>query len=234
VQQIERTTRATSQTVSEVKSKIDAHAELKTGGTSFLIDPRGYLVTNAHVVKDVKIVYVQNSKGDNFKAVIVFVNPLQDLAILKIDDSDYTTGGPLPYGINKKGGADLGEPIFILGYPRNEIVYGQGYLSAKTGYDGDSSSCQITVSANPGNSGGPVLNEKGEVIGILSTKQVQADETVFALKSRNIYAAIDSLRKDTTGTYPTIRMSAVSTIKTLNRVDQVKRIEDCVFMVKGY
>ena len=233
VNDLEHNQMVTRHELNEVKKTIDSKAEQKTGGTSFLIDWRGYLVTNAHVVKDVSSVVVQNRKGDQFKARIVFMNPLQDLAILKIDDSDYHAQGPLPYGI-RKGGADLGEPIYTLGYPRDEIVYGQGYLSAMTGYDEDTSSCQITVSANPGNSGGPVLNEKGEVIGILSTKQVQADGAVFALKSRNIYAALDSLRRDTANTYPVIRVSSVSMVKNLGRVEQIKRIEDCVFMVKGY
>lgn len=207
--------------------------ELKTGGTSFLIDGRGYLVTNAHVINGVSTVYVANKKGENFKVKVVFINPLQDLAILKIDDSDWEAPGVLPYGI-KHGGADIGERIFTLGYPRNEIVYGEGYMSAKTGYNDDTSSYQITVSANPGNSGGPVLNEKGEVVGILQAKQEQEDGAVFALRTRSIYSALDSMRKDTSNTYPNIRVSSVSTIRTLNRVDQVKKIEDCVYMVKGY
>jgi S1-C subfamily serine protease len=234
VTSVERTQTAMRQQLNEVAKTITpSPTELKVSGTSFLIDGRGFLVTSAHVVKDVSSVFVANQKGDNFKARIIFVNPLQDLAILKIEDSTWEPVGPLPYGI-KKAGAELGEPIFTLGYPRNEIVYGQGYLSAKTGYNGDTISCQVTVSANPGNSGGPVLNEKGEVIGILSTKQLQTDGAVFALKSRNIYAALDSLKKDTTNTYPTIRVSSVSTIRSLDRVDQIKKIEDCVYMVKGY
>jgi serine protease Do len=225
--------RAINQQLNEVKSKIDPKAELKGTGTSFLIDGRGYLITNAHVIRDVSTVYVQNRKGDNFKARIVFSDPIQDLAILKIDDSDFHYQGPLPYGI-KRSGSDLGESIFTLGYPRPEIVLGEGYLSAKSGYNGDSSSYQIYVPANPGNSGGPVLNNKGEVIGILSTKQREADGAVFALKSRNIYMALDSLKRDTTQTYPNIRVSSISMITTLDRTSQIKKIEDYIYMVKGY
>ncbi len=229
----ETSLKAIHQQLNEVKSKIDPKADLKGTGTSFLIDGRGYLITNAHVVKDVSTVFVQNMKGDNFKARIVFENPLQDLAILKIDDSDFHYQGPLPYGI-KRGGSDLGESIFTLGYPRPEIVFGEGYLSAITGYNGDSSSYQIYVPANPGNSGGPVLNSKGEVIGILSTKQREADGAVFALKSKNIYMALDSLKRDTTQTYPNIHVSSISIITKLDRSAQIKKIEDYVYMVKGY
>ena len=74
-----------------------------------------------------------------------------------------------------KTSSDIAEPIFTLGYPRDEIVYGEGYLSAKSGYKGDTLSCQISVAANPGNSGGPVFNHDGEVIGILSAKETEAE-----------------------------------------------------------
>jgi S1-C subfamily serine protease len=233
VNNLDASQRVINQQLNEVKSKIDPKAELKGTGTSFLIDGRGYLITNAHVVKDVSTVFVQNRKGDNFKTRIVFENPLQDLAILKIDDSDFHYQGPLPYGI-KRNASDLGESIFTLGYPRPEIVLGEGYLSANTGYNGDSASYQIYVPANPGNSGGPVLNSKGEVIGILSTKQREADGAVFALKSKNIYMALDSLKRDTTQTYPNIHVSSISIITKLDRSAQIKKIEDYVYMVKGY
>ena len=91
---------------------------------------------------------------------------------------------------------NLGEAIFTLGYPRDEIVYGEGYLSAKTGYRGDSLTCQIAVAANPGNSGGPVLDKNGEVIGVLSNRQEHVQGAVFAIRSKNIYLALDEMKKD--------------------------------------
>jgi S1-C subfamily serine protease len=135
----------------------------------------------------------------------------------------------IPYGISKLA-TDLAEPIFTLGYPRNEIVYGQGYLSAKSGLNGDSLSCQITIAANPGNSGGPVLNQNGEVIGVLSTRQVSAEGVVFAIQSIYIYSVLNDLKKaDTT---LKVKAPAVSSLKGMDRPQQVKKIEDYVFMVK--
>ncbi len=105
--------------------------------------------------------------------------------------------------------------------------------SAKTGFHGDTISCQIAVSANPGNSGGPVFNKNGEVIGILSTAQIKAQGVVFAIKSKNVYYAIDSLKKTDTS-YQKIKAPSVSNIRGLDRVQQVKQIEDCVYMVKSF
>ena len=199
-------------------------------GTGFMIDSKGYLVTNAHVVRNAKAVVVQNKKGENFNARVVFTDFAKDLVILKIEDDSFKTLMNVPYGISKSS-SDLAESIYTLGYPRNdEMVYGQGYLSAKTGLNGDSLNCQITIAANPGNSGGPVLNHNGEVIGVLSTRQVSAEGVVFAIQSKYIYAVLNDLKK--TDTSLKVKTPAVSSLKGMDRTQQVKKIEDYVFMVK--
>ena len=216
---------------SEPVTKIPEDVNVKSGGTSFLIDVKGFLVTNAHVIGENTHVVVQNSKGQEFKAAIIKMDLGSDLAILKIEDADFKPLASLPYGFRKSGG-DLGEQIFTLGYPRDEIVYGEGYMSAKTGFNGDTLACQISVAANPGNSGGPIINSHGEVIGILSARQIQAEGTVFAVKAKTIFKSVDELKEE--GPYEKIRIASVSSIKGLDRVQQIKKIQDCVFMVKTY
>jgi serine protease Do len=210
--------------------KAPVNAPVKFGGTGFLIDGKGYLVTNAHVVKDAKSIVVQ-SKGQEYKATLVHIDLDRDLAILKIDDEDFKPVSSLPYGF-KKAGSDLGEQIFTLGFPRDEIVYGEGYMSASTGYNGDTMSYQIAVAANPGNSGSPIFNKNGEVVGILSTRQLETQGFVFAVRSKNIFKTLDDLKKDTT--YQNIKMNAISSVKGMDRTQQIKKIEDCVFLVKTY
>ena len=106
-------------------------------------------------------------------------------------------------------------------------------MTAKTGFQGDTLSCQIGVAANPGNSGGPVFNKHGEVIGIVNTRQVAAQGVVFAITAKNIYKLLDDMvAKDTT--LMKIKLPASSAIKGLDRVQQIKKIEDCVFMVRSY
>jgi S1-C subfamily serine protease len=217
--------------INEIKSKAPVDERPIAAGTSFLIDAKGYLITNAHVLKGSSTIIVSNNKGQEFKAVKVHVDVAKDLAILKIEDEDFKPYSSLPYSI-RKSNVELGEQLFTLGFPRDEIVYNEGYLSAKTGYNGDTISCQIAVSANPGNSGGPVLNKNGEVIGILSTAQQNAEGVVFAIKSKSIYQAIDDLKKEDS-TYK-LKAPSTTTLRGMERVQQIKHIEDCVFMVKSF
>ena len=199
----------------------------KFGATSFLIDGNGYLVTNAHVVNNAKNLIVENSKGEQFIALTVYINKTTDLAILKIQDTSFKKINTLPYSIPKNT-ALLGSQIFTLGFPREEVVYGEGYLSAKSGLFGDSTSYQLNVSVNPGNSGGPVFNKNGEVIGIISSKETNADGVVFAIKSKNIYDALDEIKKD-----EPIKLPAGKSLKGMEREQQIQKIQDYVFMVKG-
>jgi S1-C subfamily serine protease len=161
---------------------------------------------------------------------LVQLDLVKDIAVLKIVDQEFKPFSYLPYGI-RKANTDIAEPIYTLGFPRNEIVYGEGYLSAETGINGDTLSCQITIAANPGNSGGPIFNHNGEVIGILSTKEIQAEGVVFAIQSKYIFDAIEQLKKDTS--YQKIKVNTNSTLRGMDKVQQVKKVKNYVFMVKG-
>jgi S1-C subfamily serine protease len=195
--------------------------------TGFLFDGNGFLITNAHVVDNVRNIVVENKKGEQFFAKVVYANKTTDLAILKITDTSFKKVSGLPYTFSKSS-SELGEHIFTLGYPREEVVYGEGYLSAKSGYFGDTASYQISISVNPGNSGGPVINKNGEVIGIISSKETNADGVVFAIKSKNIFTAL----KDVKGN-DSIKLPVTNSLKGLDRVQQIKKLEDFVYMVKG-
>lgn len=204
--------------------------QFKSGGTGFLIDGKGYLVTNAHIIRNSNNIAVINSKGEEFNVTVVSTDNTRDIAILKIDDRNFKPIASLPYGISKTV-SDVAEAIYTLGYPRNDIVYSEGYLSARTGFNGDTLSCQLGIAANRGNSGGPVFNHNGEVIGIISTKETEAEGVAFAIQSKYIYDAIDALKKDTT--YQSLKLPAKSSLRGMDKQQQVKKIQDFVFMVKG-
>ena len=189
------------------------------------------MVTNAHVL-DGSGAIVTDKDGHEYKSKIVSIDHSKDLAVLQIVDNDYKTVKNLPYSI-RRGQPDLGEELFTLGYPREEIVCGVGYLSAKTGYKGDTSSCQLSLTVSPGNSGAPVFSKNGEIIGIITTRQSQTEDVVFALKANNIYSMIDSLKSQDTS-LKRLKMPSGTSLKNMDRVSQIKKAEDYVFLIKTY
>jgi serine protease Do len=219
--------------VNDLKAQINTDAksiQFKSGGTGFLIDGKGYLVTNAHIIRNSKNIAVFNNKGEEYKAIVLRTDNARDIAILKIEDKNFKQVITLPYGISKTVN-DVAEPIYTLGYPRNDIVYSEGYLSARTGFNHDTLSCQLGIAANRGNSGGPVFNHDGDVIGIISNKETEAEGVAFAIQSKYIFDAIDELKKDTA--YQSLKLPVKSTLRGMDKKQQVKKIQDYVFMVKG-
>ena len=232
IQTVKKTLNVQSNKQNElVASKIPKGAEVKSGGTGFIIDNRGYLITNAHVLKGGNAIVV-NSKGQEFNTQKAYMDFEKDLAILKITDKDFKSF-EIPYAI-KRSNLNLGQEIFTLGYPRNDIVYTTGYLSARSGYDGDTSAVQLSLPANPGNSGGPVFNTNGDVVGILSSRETQMENVTFAIKSKNIYQVLDTWRNTDTSAISHVHLSSGKGLKGVNRVEQIAKLEDCVFLIKVY
>ncbi|HLX66145.1 MAG TPA: trypsin-like serine protease, partial [Puia sp.] len=97
---------------------------------------------------------------------------------------------------------------------------------------------QLTIAANPGNSGTPVLNSEGEVMGIVSSSQENAQGMVFAVRSKNIFVSIDAMKSDSTlqksdSTLSHLKMPLTSSLKGIDRSKQIKRIRDYIFIVKS-
>jgi serine protease Do len=226
VEQIKRSQKLMMDDIAEQKV---VPAPANYAGTSFLISPNGYLTTSYHVVRESDSIFVENEAFGNLKAKVVYQDREHDIALLKIHNFAFEKLS-LPYAISRKE-SNLAEDVFTLGYPKEDVVFGSGSISAMTGYKGNPIAYQISVPVNPGNSGGPLFNNKGDLVGIISGQQTQSSGTAFAIKStvllESINAAPDSVRD-------LIRPSRVTSQRIPSRVDQVNEWRKYVFMVRVY
>ncbi len=201
------------------------------GGTGFALSTNGYVVTNYHVIDGADSIYIQNNDGESFKVKTIYSDPVYDLAILQITDAAFKPFTSLPYSI-KKSSSDLGEEIYTVGFPRDDIVFSKGNLSSKSGFDGDTTSYQIDMNVNPGNSGGPLFDNRGNVIGVIKGKQLKFDGAAFAIKSGFLLKAIESIPKDSLT--EKLVVNNRNTLAGMSRVEQIKKMQDYIFIVKVY
>ena len=136
-------------------------------GSGFIVDPSGIIITNAHVVKDAKDVTVKLTDRREFRAKVLGADAKTDIAVLKIDAKNLPV---LALGNTKD--LKVGEWVLAIGSPFGfENTVTAGVVSAKGRTLPDDSYVpfiQTDVAVNPGNSGGPLLNTRGEVVGINS------------------------------------------------------------------
>ena len=145
--------------------------EQKGSGSGVIIRPDGYIVTNNHVVENATAISVTLNNNDQYEATVIGTDPATDVALLKIDANNLPT---IPMGDSDK--LRLGEWVLAIGSPlgvqlRSTIT--AGIVSAKGRSMPDSSGefkiesfIQTDAAVNPGNSGGALVNKKGELVGI--------------------------------------------------------------------
>ena len=202
-------------------------------GSAFALNNKGYIVTSFHMVNGADSIFIENDQIDRACTKVIFTDANLDLAILKIVNSDLVAKWRVPFSIKEKN-ADVGEKVFTLGYPRNEIVYGDGSLSSLSGYSNDKSMYQISIPVNPGNSGGPLLDENANVIGVIRGKISGEEGTGFAIKSNEILKAISELESDSLKQELFSQNKRNQNIKNLKRSEQIKLINPYVFNVLVY
>jgi S1-C subfamily serine protease len=126
-----------------------------------------------------------------YKAKTIVFDEKNDIAIIKIDDENFLGTANIPYVFNTKS-QSVGKKVFTLGYPMtrimgNEIKFTDGSISSKSGFSGDVTKYQISVPIQPGNSGGPLFDYKGNLIGItsggLNRELLNTENVNYAIKS---------------------------------------------------
>lgn len=197
-----------------------------SSGTGFAIASNGIIATNYHVVEGAKKIKVRGVNADfnkAYSATVLVSDRKIDLALIQISDYSFTSLGAIPYTI-KLGNTSVGKNIFVLGYPLrasmgDEIKLTNGIISSSSGFQGDITSYQISAPVQPGNSGGPLFNSQGNVVGVINAKHAGAENATYAIKSRYLLDLIDLLNKS-----PTLQTTNYLAGKSLtNQVSMVKK-----------
>jgi tetratricopeptide (TPR) repeat protein len=181
------------------------------GGTGFLFSSKDYIITNYHVVKGASSIEVKFPDGEIIKASVQAKDSQNDIAVLKLAKSPSTQIPDLKFGDSSK--VRPGDKVFTIGYPASSILgenqkITDGIISSVTGINDDPTMFQITVPIQPGNSGGPLFNEKGEVIGITTASlSLNAIQSLGAVPQNVNYAIKSSFVNNLLTTIPKTLLS---------------------------
>ena len=200
-------------------------------GTGFAIAD-GFLVTNHHVIKGAKSIRVKGVNGEmdeQFKGCVVASDKQHDLAIIRIVDKDFKGFDDIPYCIGKSI-PEVGDDVFVLGYPMTNtmgenVKLTNGIISSQYGFKGDESMYQISVPVQPGNSGGPLFDQEGNVIGIVCAKHTNAENANYAIKVSYLYSLVNSSGLG-------IKMSDNNKVKTKSLSQTVKQVKSFVYLIE--
>jgi serine protease Do len=168
-------------------------------GSGFIVHADGYLITNFHVIEGQKHLTVTQfvPRGPELihrvheKVRIVAIDAFHDLAVLQIQDP---TAGPFPTVVLGAGEPQYGEQVFVMGNPLGlERTVTEGILSHTGRLFAGSLYLQIDASVNPGNSGGPLFNGRGQVIGVVNMGVPVMQGLNFAIPVRHVAFLLDHI-----------------------------------------
>lgn len=197
-------------------------------GSGIALD-RKLFATNYHVVDGATnlYVYVSETKA-RYKAEVLITDYVHDLAIVEVKDTSFSGFPEIRYGF-KKATEDVGMGVFVLGYPLvetmgEEIKLTTGVVSSQSGFQGSPFQYQISAPVQPGNSGGPLFNDNGELIGIISAKYTGADNVSYSVKLSYLVELASHLDAS-------LNMDKTSQISSMSLSEKCKAIIPCTVMV---
>jgi TPR repeat protein len=209
---------------------------MKASGTAFFVSTDGYLLSNYHVIKNASTAQVKTRKG-LFPATVVRTDPANDLAILKVPGSFPA----LP--IANSADVKQGESAFTVGFPNIELQgiepkFTRGEISSLSGAQDDPRLFQISVAVQPGNSGGPLVNTFGNVIGIVTARLSDASalELSGALPQNVNYATKSAYALTLLESIPELsgKLKAPNRTKSRRLSDAVQEARDATALVLVY
>jgi len=211
---------------------VNVRSNAAASGTGFGIASNGLIVTNSHVINGASKISVRGINGDFSKlysAKLLTEDKNNDLAIIQITDPAFVSLGTIPFTIAAKT-SDVGSSVYALGYPLksimgDEIKLTNGIISSKTGFQGDVTSYQISVPLQPGNSGGPLFDANGNLVGVVNAKLTIGENVSYAIKSSYLTNLLDLL-----ATPP--KLQTINTLTGKQLTEQVKTLNKFVYIIE--
>ena len=212
-------------------SEIEKVMKAEWTGSGFAIAD-GYIATNYHVTSGAKSILIKGVSGDmteSYSGYVVASDKDHDISIIKIVDKDFNGFGTIPYSVGKAN-VEMGDDVFVLGYPMTstmgeEVKLTEGIISSTSGFKGDDSMYQISAAVQPGNSGGPLFNADGAVIGIVCGKHADAENANYAIKVSHLYSLATTANLG-------IKMSDNNHINGKRLSKKVKKIKNYVYLIE--
>lgn len=182
-----------------VKSVVTVRTDVGQG-TGFIIDKEGFVVTNMHILEGGSHVYALNYEKERISASLIGYNEKFDLALLKLTGFDSEEKESYPYlELGDSDNVNVGEKVVAIGNPLGlEFSVSEGIVSAvhRKGINEVPAYIQTDAALNPGNSGGPLLDTKGKVIGINNFKVEGSENLGFALESNYIENVVNNISQE--------------------------------------
>lgn len=218
------------------EEKTDPNA-WKGNGSGFFLNQEGYIATNYHVIEGANTIqanFTRNGKIESYPATVVITDQQNDLAIIKINDKSYTKVSSLPYGLLTRT-KDTGSEVFALGYPMadvmgEEVKFTDGKISSRSGIQGDIRVYQISVPIQPGNSGGPLFDMEGNVVGITSSglnrDYFKSENVNYAIKASYLKTLMESCPQEII-----LKEKEIGSVSNISLTERIKQYEDFVVLI---
>ena len=210
----------------------------KASGSGFFLTVNGIIATNSHVIENaerIEITFTNELGTHTYKTKLLLNDTKNDVALLQIDDLKFKGLTTIPFGISEN--SEVGSKAFTIGYPLNDIMGNNfkvtdGIISSKSGIGDDIRYYQISVPLQPGNSGGPLFNKDGNVIGI-TTARLNSQAAGTKIENVN-YAIKSSYLINLYNMLPNSKNLPTNRIVTKELSEQVKILKNYVCLIRVF